>query len=338
MNRKWIRAGAIILLMAMIVSLAACKGNSSSVETERPSNVTSQVPVQTHNVEPTESEDTQETPSTQPTGEGQNNKYFLIKCDAYDGSGTLMGRREYEYDENGNLLRDSVYTLDGIVSEARIFEYIFYQDGTISEKRMTEETPEESSISNYSYDEHGNLIAYDRQSQKKNPVEYGSVYVGGSSSMTSELGRVYSHAPRTFTYDSSGYAIRFDMTSKSNGEALGWGEITYNAAGTAATYNVYDRDNELDYQGETLYDADHRALSVKYMEDGEITDWFEYEYDEYGHLISSSTHVLGENNFGIRWIYIYDSEGRFLSESMYLDDTLMNRSEATEWIPFPTAE
>lgn len=338
MNRKWVRAGAIILLMEMIVSLVACGGNSSSVGTESPSNITSQVPVQTHDVEPTESEDTQETSSTQPTGEGQSNKYFLIKCDAYDGSGTLMGRREYEYDENGNLLRDSVYTLDGIVSEARIFEYIFYQDGTISEKRMTEENPEQSSILNYSYDEHGNLIAFDMQSQEKNPVEYGSVYVGGSSSTTSELGRVYSHAPRTFTYDSNGYAIRFDMTSKSSGEPLGWGEITYNAAGTLATYNVYDRNNELSYQGETLYDADHRPLSIKCLKDGEITDWLEYEYDEYGHQISSSIYMNAGNYHGVRWIYIYDSEGRFLSESMYLDDMLMSRSEATEWIPFPITE
>lgn len=329
MSKKWKQAWAFTLSIVIIVSLAACGGYSSSV--------TSLAPVQTPDAEPTDLVNLQETPSTQPTEKEQKNKYFLTKCDVYDGNGTLIGHREYEYDKNGNSIRDSLYMLDGTVQETT-FEYIFYQDGTISEKREICENPEGSKISNYSYDEHGNLIAFDMQSQETNPVQPGAVYIGGSSSTSSDLGYVHSYAIQAFTYDSNGHAIRFDMTNKNSGEVLGWGEIAYDATGTLATYNVYDKDNELSYQGETLYDADHKPLSVKYLEDGEITDWFEYEYDEYGRMISSSIHMMGGNYIGVRYIRIYDSEGRFLSESMYKDDTLINRSEATEWIPFPIAE
>ena len=329
MSKKRKQAWTFTLSIVIIVSLAACGDYSSSV--------TSLAPVQTPTVELTDSANLQETPSAQPTGKEQKNKYFLIKCDTYDGNGTLIGRMEYEYDENGNLLRDSRYSLDGIVSE-RIFEYTFYQDGTILETRETYESPEWSSISNYSYDEHGNMIVFDAQHQEKNPVQPGEIYLGGYSQTNSDLGRVYSYAIRTFTYDSNGHAIRFDMTSKNSGEVLGWGEIIYDIADTMAMYNVYDRNGELSYQGETLYDADHRPLSVKYLENGEITDWFEYEYDEYGHRISSSTHLSAGDYNESRWVCMYDSEGKFLSETIYWDDTLMSRSEATEWIPFPTVK
>lgn len=318
------------LLIVIIVSLAACGDYSSSA--------TSQVPVQSLDVESTDSENIQETPSAQPTGEEQKNKYNVIKFDLYDENEILSGYGEYEYDKNGNVLRDSGYSLDGTATSVMTYEYDFYQDGTISEKRMIWETLERISISNYSYDEHGNLTANDQQSREKKPVDDGSIYLGGYSQTNSDLGRVYSYALRTFTYDSNGRAIRFDMTDKNSGEALGWGEITYDVTGTLATYNVYNRDGELSYQGETLYDAEHRALSIKYIEDGEITDWYKNEYDEYGYCIKSSTYGNTDAYNWAHWIYAYDLDGKLLSMSMYWDDTLMGRSIATEWIPFSAIE
>lgn len=330
MIKKWKQAWAFTLsiVIVIVVSLAACGDYSS--------NVASLAPMQTPDVEPTDSVNLQETPSTQSTEEGQ--KYHIIKYDWYDENETLVACGECEYDKNGNVSRISSYSLDGIATGVTTYEYDFYQDGTLSEKRMTWETLEWIEISDYSYDNHGNLIAFDTQKQEKNPVEDGRIYLGGYSEVESDLGYVYSYAIRTFTYDSNGRAIRFDMTDKKSGEALGWGEITYDATGSLVTYNVYNRDGELSYQGETLYDADHRVLSKKYMKDGEITDWHENEYDKYGHLISGSTHISAGDYTGRLSICIYDSESKFLPESTYWDDRLMSRREATEWILFPTAE
>ena len=175
----------------------------------------------------------------------------------YYANGELESYYEYEYDSQGNKIKQSLYSANDI-----LFSYIEYEYD--SQGNLTKESCHEMGVF-YAYNEY----EYDTQGNRTKL----SQYTYGELSSYSE-----------FEYDTQGNLTKRNYYNK-NGEFYAYNEYEYDTQGNLTKESVY-RDGVLSeprYQYKYEYDSQgNQTKEGHYRANGELFRYFENEYDSQG--------------------------------------------------------
>ena len=222
---------------------------------------------------------------TSTTEERYNQDGNLIRKVKNDGdqSSTIL----WEYDENGNEIRESLYAPDGTIQNQHTYEYD--RNGNRIRHIYSGENVDKPSMLEYVYDDDGNHIK---------TIHYNS---DGNIIETTE-----------YEYDANGNTQRY---------------VDYAADGNIAYITEYEYDDRnhtkrirYDADGrrcfEIEYDKDgHTLRNVIYGSDGTILFRTEYEYDDHGNKISY-IYCVHEQLID-HFTYQYDQKGRMILSKCY---------------------
>ena len=249
---------------------------------------------------------------------GEETRLFAGYVSYYaDGGISCFEEHSYEYDKNGDLVKENVY-YNGNLSSYSVFEYT---DGNKVES------------------------VYDNNDKPKTVREY---YEDGS--VKSELSYGYSDEPETYIeYDEEGLQI-FKESYKYNYQV----EYEYDKSGNLMRETETDHDSSGVKVFKTDYDAAGIAIlrTVTYPDgsmvidrdveirtedgvrviiergiDGELKYRTTEEYDEGGYLIRSITYDAQDDRILSSNEYKYDSEGRVIEKTYFFMDTTVTEYE-----------
>lgn len=246
-----------------------------------------------------------------PAEEAAEASYYLAKEIGYTGCRSVdvdfCVEYEYEYDTNGNLIRESSFQHDSFDTETGqfghseatreygydeagnlLFEEFIYGEGAVASTVRTE----------YEYDVAGNLL-----SEKESTIYMydDEEYVNTSTTEYEydESGNLISISdgftiPKTFEYDDAGNLIRAAYGG-------GWTEYQYDAAGNLVMETGHADADNTDYA----------------QFDGVM---FIYEYDAAGNLIRETQNAYRNSHYA-RYLYEreYDASGNLIKEDEYGD-------------------
>lgn len=128
---------------------------------------------------------------------------------------------------------------------------------------------------------------------------------------------------REYDYDEKGYLIEERVYS-------GAGELTYRKANTlddrgrVASSLITEADGS-QYTVEFTYDEADRVILQQSYQNGVITDYGEYSYDEHGNQLIVKAYYGGELAMDYSFSYTYDGSGNILTREEYLDGELISR-------------
>lgn len=228
------------------------------------------------------------TRETYESSDGDSHEYTY----EYDDDGNLIRETleygdgyEYtcEYDDNGNLLWETSDYGDGDVDE-RVYEYD--SDGNLLRETF-ESSDGYSSELTYEYDRNGNLLweAYENSD--------------GDSHVC------------TYEYDSGGKPIK--ATNDANDDYSSEHTYEYNSAGNLLreVYERYESSNGVSYEYTHEYDDDGNLLREVYDDGGVVSHEYTFEYDGDGNLLRKTYENV---EYSAENTYEYDSAGNLLRE------------------------
>jgi antitoxin component YwqK of YwqJK toxin-antitoxin module len=220
-----------------------------------------------------------------------NEDWKAIKNERFDENGTPV--YVTEFDGNGNTIRSTNYDENGKPSWSYGYEYD--EDGKKIKETSYKEDGSISMIYRYEYDEKGNITKEARYDE-------------------TETLRAY----EVYEYDENGYVLKMTQYS-AGGVKTGYTEYFENTtyankyAGRRRTESYFS-DGSLSYiyeynkNGETTKSEDYR--------NGKLWSAEEYEYDESGNLIKSSSYDA-DRKFTSYSVYGYNESGKRIKISKY---------------------
>lgn len=220
-----------------------------------------------------------------------NEDWKAIKNERFDENGTPV--YVTEFDGNGNTIRSTNYDENGKPSWSYGYEYD--EDGKKIKETSYKEDGSISMIYRYEYDEKGNLTKEARYDE-------------------TETLRAY----EVYEYDENGYVLKMTQYN-AGGVKTGYTEYFENTtyankyAGRRRTESYFS-DGSLSYiyeynkNGETTKSEDYR--------NGKLWSAEEYEYDESGNLIKSSSYDA-DRKFTSYSVYGYNESGKRIKISKY---------------------
>lgn len=238
----------ILLLVVMILSLAACtgergSGNETTDEHTTPEQTTEQVlaPIR-----------------------------VLLKETTYGMDGNELNRREYKYDENGNLVVQTDYK----AGEKELCQTNIYneQNLLIRSETVFEQYPEAGSSATYEYNDQGRLSKrriFDYRGRLKDEIVY--------------------------EYDELGRTVKVQDKSSI---------ITY-TYGENNSYIILEEDikGAWSQRSEHIYDANGNETNLRSYDGEEISTERIYEYDEKNRHVKMTVYSYGEEISYSIWEY-----------------------------------
>lgn len=280
-----------------------------------------------------------------PTGETLS---YLAKETIRDDYGSVT---EYEYDEQGNLIRTTVSNGNEYYNDRQEYEYDtmgnLLREKTSYISEYSDSYSEQTHETEHEYDAAGNLLRSKSTETDVNDYTYEDYINGG-------MQEVHSVKTKTtedeYEYDAAGKILRTvsnyvetyednqedeDRVFISADEVSGQGTIEvlyeYDAAGNLIKEtNTDSYESEVDAFSFTFiswtiyeYDAAGNLLKESHYYDwnpDSPDEWTEYEYDQAGNLIQKSD----ENR---TYKYEYDAAGNLIMETYYNNGTEWERRE-----------
>ena len=199
---------------------------------------------------------------------------------------------EYEYDESGNLLRESKY----ITKSCTEYEYDESGNLMISKEYFKDDL---SYRSEYEYDTQEYLVRVNNYKLDGN-IGYYTEYENDSS------GNVL----KEIQYESDGsISLRVEYAYDESGKLI-----------EKTCYNEASSDN-YEQRFEYLYDASGKLLREKWYLNGSFRGYKEYIHDSEGNLLKKEIHNIssfdGEDILDHYFEYTYDESGALLAQVMY---------------------
>lgn len=257
------RIVAILLLTVMLWGLVACSGESSSSKDTTADQTT---PEQTIEQAPAPIR-------------------MLMKETTYGMDGNEISCREYEYDENGNLVVQTDYK----AGEKEFCQTNAYneQNLLIRSETVFDQYPEAGSSATYEYNAQGRLIkkcTFDYRGRPKNEIVYEYDELGRTAKVQDK------NSIATYTYGENDSCIILEEDIK--GAWNQKSEHIYDAKGNETNLRNYDGDV---ISTERIYEYDEKNRPVKmivysYGEEIAYTTW---EYPDDYHAVWT-THQQGE--------------------------------------------
>lgn len=239
-------------------------------------------------------------------------------------------RYEYEYDGNGNLLKQTGYSSSDQLTSIYIYEYDEKNQQTLSAYYYYSYDSQAETIASYSeweantytYDEHGNIATreYSWGYENDNGIRNENLYSESYARWYDDNGNVTActitdsnggNDNTTYSYDAQGNVLSKEHTYE-NGSGYRSRDIEkyeYYEDGTESWYwmGEYngDTEDELTAVTESYYDEAGNIISNKYESHSDYSDYYSYsecEYDEH----SNRTKEVYESNYGTS-VYEYEN-------------------------------
>lgn len=234
-------------------------------------------------------------------------KSLLKKCTSYDSYG-MQSYDEYEYDSQGNKIKETRYKPDGSVLECR--EYNSY--GNIIKWTLSNKITEWE----YEYDNQGNKIKECVKDTEGNMQEgYKYKYDSHGNMTEATIFRKDWSDPDPITRE---YVYEYDSQGNMKKKTY------YNGSGSVDYIEEYDSHGNLikrteeDSVYEYEYDSHNNKIKETDYYKGSMASFAEYEYDSYGNpkkmiRYHSDGSVESTDEFEIE----YDAKGNKIKETEY---------------------
>ena len=297
----------LCLVLSLGVLSACGKGDSTGAEPESVQAVV-EATTEQDTVEPTSEGVTvsEETTTSEPE---IKTVYLLSKEVHYGGDTELLLFTEYEYNDQGNLIKKTGYDETGAVSDVMEYDIhgnqiseIYYREGSVDlaleykneydDKGCMVKTTvtfiDDGALRNtmeYEYDSKGNLIK---------EVEY---FADGNEGSVCE-------------YDDKGNMTKLIVRIQSvSGEIVSYSpnttEYEYDSHDNITKQTTYTEEGTFVYVKEYEYDDDRIMKKTNYEEDGSLYSVMEYEYDSHDNLIKEVSYDEdGSEDYIIEYEYI----------------------------------
>lgn len=258
-----------------------------------------------------------------------------------------------EYDENGNILKDTFYDLEGNMDYAYVYTY--GEDGNLLEVTVYDKNDNPTkSKEEYSYDANGiqrnyrklsNGIvekeeAYDENGNLQNRIFYNDGKIENCQEYSydsngnkisekdywyTQNGEKYMSSLFEYTYDENSLLAKeevYDLVVDDSGEYMElkyYTEYAYDIQGNIVEERYCSFDKIYGSNGikKYTYDTECNLLAVEcFDQDNSLTGYVKYTYDTQGNCVTIK--YFGENNILETWIEgTYDDAGNMLSKIRY---------------------
>ena len=220
-----------------------------------------------------------------------------------------LGEIECEYNENGKLIHCSTST--GVIYEFSYDDNGKFKDSIITDKEDGYVTEKlygvEGPFASRTYNDNGEIVEI---------INYGN---DGSKERTKYLSDQY----YIEEYDCDGNLIK-TTSYADDGSITEWEESEYDEDGNKTKWLTYAADGSITKWEESEYDeGGNKTKWLICAADGSITEWKEYEYDEEGNETKCSEYASDGSLTGweeyeydgvIQKTTVYDSDGRIIDE------------------------
>ena len=285
MRRRILFLGLVVSLC--ICSLVACGSKEEELVKETTENVTEEV---------TESEPTA-TPSPEPTAEPTSEPipetetiYVTSKEITYDGDGKVSSVTTYEYNEYGNM---TVMNTEGMFSDRTEYKYEYDENGNIVKDVILDEDGSIVNISTYEYDAAGNQI-------KRG---YKNESLGSEGEEISEYDTDH-NLMKTTDYDEDGTIKEIYLYEYDNDMLIKFGSYNADGSLNWDSIYEYDSDGKVIKEVGSLsidgviyssieeheYDADGNLIKTYFYDGDELASWKEYENNDNGKQTKCTCH------------------------------------------------
>ena len=204
-----------------------------------------------------------------------------------DGDLEFSERKTYEYDADGNKIRETNYNADGSLRDYTVFD---------SEGRTLEERLWTGDVCYNKYDEKGNLLEKKRVWEEDGELqEY--VQEEYQYAPDGRLLEIRSYGERTkYEYDGNGKMVK-EIVYYDNGNVRKLTE--YNEKELPVRIISYDYgDDPVTWTQTCEYDGNGNEIKRVTYADDKLISWYEMEYDEIGAKYGRYTRVVSKDEDG----------------------------------------
>ncbi len=273
-----------------------------------------------------------------------------VKELVYEETGAVQSQNEYFYDDDGFRTRLEQTGADG--SLERYTEYEHGESGNISAVReyaadgTLQYEAEKDKWGNFLmsafYDEAGAITsktenAYDEKGRRASETSYGAGGVLNYVREYNEEGLAvkcawYDEGSLSYTetaeYDENGNAVK-ESVFEPNGSLRDYTLTVYGDDGTVTQKREYRSNNTLSLT--TDYNEDGLVFKLtNYGEEGDLTDWAEYAYDEAGNEVET-TRYLADGSLKSRETSEYNENGQLIRVNQYNESNVLESYEEYEY-------
>ena len=240
-------AAAILIVFAMILALAACKGGSSGEE-ESTGEFASELSEEAASL----------IAEYTPDGEGN----FVTKTRSGEDGAVIA---EY-YNNDGKLVE--AHNWNGS-SETGHTVYSYNDNGDISMEQSYDATNTPNAVVQYNYSSDG-ALAGSSKTTYANGMSTGSEYFDSTGKLTSSS-----------EYEYDGTKLKKITRRNAEGSVTGYTDYEYNDAGYIIKVTERSADDKLAGYSELTYDDNHNLIRTDmYDAEGKLTGYYENTYNE----------------------------------------------------------
>jgi len=235
------------------------------------------------------------------------------KKTSYSANGSI--RSVSEYDLNGDVIKSTEYYPDGKIRSQNEYEYEYDSNGNI-----VKETVLDSYTIEYEYDSSGNKIK-ETQYLSIGKLNYTKEYDSNGNMVKYTFYRSDGSELdyQVYEYDQNENMVEY-KDYNSNGFVLFHYAYEYHQNGNMAKYIDYFSYEDVFYiQHQNEYDQNgNEVKSTGYDFDGSVTHCFESEYDQNGNMVKSTQYSYGD--IYSYTLYEYDQVGNAIKYTTYYPD------------------
>lgn len=244
---------------------------------------------------------------------------------AFYASGKFDYRKEYIYNENNNLIKESEYDVSGKLKneteywdngKRKSFANYYDEQFGFGDSQFYEYDEDENCVRSVDKDEAGNITGWSEK-------EY--VYEDG---LKKEFSKMDYGASETW-FDSQGRIV-FDKIYDVDGNVERWSRSEYDEYGFGHTISINPEDGSELTSIDSYEDEDGNRVTVMYDNNGDVTEYCKIEFDECGRVICKSRGT-DENDIFYRTRYTYDEYGNVICE--YDDSGALSSKFVYEYLP-----
>ncbi len=250
------------------------------------------------------------------------------------------GLHIYKFDEQGNIVSDKVYYLEGEVEE-----YYYNKDGTLQTvtyytsygtwddftyiynkkgqavQCIFETDSGSKTIIDYTYDNAGNLICQETSYEKRSYTYDDMGNLLSEIRQDKKTGEItLSH---TYTYDNEGRLLIKQTGSRKY-------TYTYDKNGNMLTSTSYYNSGEMDYQTSYFYNEKGQRVKTETSYSNGSTASTTYERDEKGNILSEAVKNNGKST---KTEYAYDEYGNVLTYKKSSENVVYSYTYELHYFP-----
>lgn len=255
---------------------------------------------------------------TEISSEEQTGEKRLVKVENIFSTGRLREYQEYEYDEDGYLLKIDYFGGEGDLWKEEEFD----QAGNLIHKVQYDENGEIRLDFEYQYDNFGNQIfSKEKNVEEKKMLSWDEWEYDAAGNML-----------KHFEYDGVGdldngeqfkYDINGNLTEKKKygyeGSVYDWYGYEYDEQNREIKEITYNEDGSIYKRIEKEYDEQGNLVKVTEADGQKIIAIDEYQYNENGKNTKHYRFIPSNEQQYLIKEWIYDEQGRLLEEIEYLE-------------------